>query len=156
MGYAAGSGPAITASLSSRGPLWRSHEHRGGDRRRVTWRYRSRRIALAAIAAFALSSRAAADGSELAHWGAMVQTVALSLAAGLALFVALALVGLRCDESCYDAGEWTGGDLGVRRGLTAAPGDAPQRDHATLRGERPLVWLSVPLPSRGQIQRSRE
>ncbi len=58
------------------------------------------------VAVFALLSRAAAEGNETARFGAIAQVVALSAAGALALFVAIFLVGLKCDEACQAAGSW--------------------------------------------------
>ncbi|MGI9081704.1 MAG: hypothetical protein ACR2FZ_05410 [Thermoleophilaceae bacterium] len=58
------------------------------------------------VAVFALLSRAAAEGNEAARFGAIAQVVALSAAGALALFIAIFLVSLKCDEACQTAGDW--------------------------------------------------
>lgn len=58
------------------------------------------------VAAFALLSRAAAEGSEMARFAAIIQVLALSAAGALALYVAFYLLGLKCDEACQLAGDW--------------------------------------------------
>ena len=65
-------------------------------------------VALLLFASFALLSRRAAEGSRVARVAALVDGALLILAGVQALFAAVVLFALKCDETCADSGERPG------------------------------------------------
>ena len=65
-------------------------------------------VALLLFASFALLSRRAAEGSRVARVAALVDGVLLILAGVQALFAAVVLFALKCDETCADSDERPG------------------------------------------------